>query len=87
MMYTCVPRAHHRAVLSWRDIRLRLVESTLALLARGSRPDTGLTIFATEEGHGSGTLERCKYDVSEEMYTKSYAPAAMEGALSQVCWT
>lgn len=23
----------------------------------------------------------------EVIYTKSYVPAAMEGALSQVCWT
>lgn len=63
-MYTCVPRAHHSAALGWRDNRLRLVESALVLLAKGSRPDTGLTISATEEGHGSGTLGRCKYDVN-----------------------
>ena len=58
-MYTSVPRAHHRALVDWRVLRLGLAEASVVPLIRGPRVGTGLTDGASEEGKGFGILGFC----------------------------
>ena len=61
-MYTSVPRAHHRALVDWRGLRLGLVEASVVLLIRGPRVGTGLARGTSEVGQGFVILGCCKYD-------------------------
>ena len=82
-----MPRAHHETVVPWRGLILREEAVPLALLAKVSKADTGLTNAGIVEGQGFGTLWKCQYDVDRVDLWESYVPATMEGALAQVCWT